>query len=259
MRTGRSRDPVSRRIWDLEAVVFDMDGVVTDTARSHAVSWAEMFNDFLATRPESHGESLQPFTRDDYLTYIDGKPRYDGVRSFLESRGITLPEGSPEDPAEAETVCGLGNRKNEVFLQILRRGGAVPYPSTVQLIERLRKRGIATAVISSSRNAEEVLVSAGVRDLFPVKVDGVDSSELNLAGKPMPDIFLEAARRLGVPARQTAVVEDAVSGVEAGRRGGFGLVIGVDRADHAEALAAGGADVVVADLGELITDDRART
>lgn len=253
-----SHDPVLQRIWDMEAVVFDMDGVVTSTAGSHARSWAQTFNDFLKTRQRASGDDLAPFTNADYLTYVDGKPRYDGVRSFLSSRGITLPEGDPEDPPSEETVCGLGNRKNEVFLQTLRRGGAEPYPSTVRLIKQLRERGIAAAVITSSRNGEEVLRSAGVRDLFTVKVDGIDSSRLGLAGKPEPDIFQEAARRLGVHPGRAAVVEDAVSGVEAGRRGGFALVIGVDRADHADELGAHGADIVVSDLEELLTDATSR-
>ncbi len=247
-----ARDPAEGRLWEMAAVVFDMDGVVTDTARSHARAWAEMFNRFLAGRDSMEDESLLQFTEDDYLRFVDGKPRYDGVRSFLESRGISLPEGHPDDPPTEETVCGLGNRKNRRFLALLGEGGADPYPTTVRLIEQLRGRGIPCAIITSSRNAEEVLGSAGVSDLFEVRVDGADAAELGLAGKPMPDIFVEAARRLGVSPDRCAVVEDAISGVEAGRRGGFGLVIGVDRGDHAEDLVASGADVVVSDLGELI-------
>lgn len=248
-------DEVAQRFWSMDAIVFDMDGVVTSTSRSHAEAWAETFNEFLSSRVHSSEEPQDPFTESDYLTYVDGRPRYDGVRSFLESRGITLPDGNPDDPPNTDTVCGVGNGKNELFLKILREGGAEPYPSTVRLIQQLTIRGIATAVITSSRNGEEVLRSAGVREMFAVKVDGTDCSELGLAGKPMPDIFLEAARRLGVPPQRIAVVEDAVAGVEAGRRGGFGLVIGVDRADHADELSASGADVVVSDLGDLLPDD----
>lgn len=243
-----------RRFWSMSAVVFDMDGVITDTARSHAESWETMFNEYLAARSERMGETLRPFTEDDYLEFVDGKPRFDGVRSFLRSRDIELPEGTPADPPERETVCGLGNRKNALFLETLREGGADAYSSTVQLVEELQRRGVAVAVITSSRNADEVLDSADVADLFSVKVDGNDSAELGLAGKPEPDIFLEAARRLGMSPERTAIVEDATSGVEAGSRGGFGLVVGVDRSGQAEQLAASGADIVVSDLEELLVE-----
>jgi trehalose-phosphatase len=229
-----------------------MDGVITDTARAHATCWARTFDEYLEERTDRNGEPFEPFSEDDYLKYVDGKPRYDGVRSFLESRRIDLPEGRPTDPLDAETVCGIGNRKNAAFLTVLQEEGADAYPTTVRLVESLHERGIATAVITSSNNAEEVLRGAGVRDLFPVKVDGLDSSELGLAGKPMPDIFLEAARRLGVDPGRAAVVEDALSGVAAGRSGGFALVIGVDRAGQAAELEAKGADLVVSDLGELL-------
>ena len=250
MSSDRSRPTL--RIWDLDAVVFDMDGVITDTAHAHATSWARIFDEYLEERSVRFGEPFEPFSEDDYLKYVDGKPRYDGVRSLLESRGIVLPEGALDDSPEIETVCGIGNRKNAHFLRVLKEDGADPYPTTVRLIESLNERGIATAIITSSRNAEEVLGGAGVRHLFPVKVDGVDSAELGLAGKPMPDIFLEAARRLGVDPDRAAVVEDALSGVEAGRRGGFALVIGVDRVGQAAELMAKGADLVVSDLGELL-------
>ncbi|MFP3882998.1 MAG: HAD family hydrolase [Actinomycetota bacterium] len=248
----RSSPADVRRFWSMDAVVFDMDGVITDTARSHAESWETMFNEYLASRSERTGETLQPFTEGDYLEFVDGKPRFDGVRSFLQSRDIELPEGTPDDPPEWETVCGLGNRKNAFFLETLREGGADAYSSTVQLVEELKRRGVAVALITSSRNADEVLEAAGVAGLFAVKVDGNDSAELGLAGKPEPDIFLEAARRLGVSPERAVVVEDATSGVEAGRRGGFGLVVGVDRSGQAEQLAASGADIVVSDLGELM-------
>ena len=246
------RSRLAPRIWDLDAVVFDMDGVITDTARAHATCWARTFDEYLEERTARSGEPFEPFSEDDYLKHVDGKPRYDGVRSFLESRGILLPEGTPNDSIDAMTVCGIGNRKNAAFLRFLQEDGADPYPTSVRLVESLHNRGIATAVITSSRNSEEVLRGAGVRHLFPVKVDGVDSDELGLAGKPMPDIFLEAARRLGVDPGRAAVVEDALSGVEAGRSGGFALVIGVDRAGQAAELEAKGADLVVSDLGELL-------
>ena len=229
-----------------------MDGVITDTARAHATCWARTFDEYLEERTATSGEPFEPFSEEDYLKYVDGKPRYDGVRSFLESRGLALPQGTPNDSLDAETVCGIGNRKNAHFLRFLQEDGADPFPTTVRLVEALHNRGIETAIITSSRNSEDVLRGAGVRHLFPVKVDGVDSDELGLAGKPKPDIFLEAARRLGVDPGRAAVVEDALSGVEAGRRGGFALVIGVDRAGQAAGLKAKGADLVVSDLGELL-------
>lgn len=242
--------------WHMSAVIFDMDGVITDTAGAHAESWAAMFNDYLAARADEHGGSYRRFTEADYLRYVDGKPRYEGVRSFLESRGIDLPEGTPDDDPSAETVCGLGNRKNVRFLEGLQQVGADAYPSTIRVVEELNDGGIAVALITSSRNADEILDSSGVADLFNVKVDGNDSAELGLAGKPEPDIFLEAARRLGVAPERAAVVEDARAGVEAGRRGGFGLVVGVDRVGQAEELAESGADIVVSDMEEFLTVDR---
>ncbi|MPZ89879.1 MAG: trehalose-phosphatase, partial [Nitriliruptorales bacterium] len=186
-----------------------------------------------------------------YREHVDGRPRYDGVRTFLDSRGITLPEGDPEDPPDAETVCGLGNRKNSYFRRSLTEDGVQAYPTSVELIHALRTRGIATAIVSSSQNAGPVLDAAGLSGLFEVRVDGLDAAEQHLPGKPDPALFLEAARRLDVEASRSVVVEDALSGVEAGRRGGFGLVVGVDRVGQADALRASGADVVVTDLGEL--------
>jgi alpha,alpha-trehalase len=232
-------------------VIFDMDGVVTDTATAHARSWKLMFDDFLEKRSQVTGEPFRPFTEQDYLVHVDGKPRDDGVRDFLESRGIDLPEGAPDDPPEAETVCGLGNRKNRSFLAVLGDAGAEPYRTTVDLVEELHRRGVLTAVISSSRNMQAVLEAAGVIDLFPVRVDGVDCARLGLPGKPDPAIFLEAARRMGVDSARAAVIEDALTGVAAGRRGGFGLVVGVDRSDQCDQLETHGADVVVTDLADL--------
>ena len=244
--------PVALPLDRLDAVVFDMDGVITDTASVHAAAWKRLFDDFLADRAADSGEPFVPFDVDaDYRRYIDGKPRYDGVRDFLASRGITLPEGDPSDPPERETVCGLGNRKNGFFLEHLRTKGAEPYPSTVDLVRRLHGLGIGVAVISASQNAQEVLDAAGVGALFDVRVDGAVAEELGLPGKPDPAVFVEAARRLGADPARTAIIEDAIAGVEAGRRGAFALVVGVDRAGHAEALRRAGADVVVSDLGEL--------
>ncbi len=239
----------------LQAVIFDMDGVVTRTARLHAAAWKEMFDAYLKDR---EGEDFHPFDEDrEYRKYVDGKPRYDGVQSFLESRGISLDRGDPGDPPDRETVCGLGNRKNRIFRRMLEERGAETYPGALDFIAALRSRGLKVAVISASRNAEAVLTSAGVLDRFDVKVDGVDSDDLDLAGKPAPDIFEEAARRLGVEPSRAAVVEDAQAGVEAGRRGGFGLVVGVDRSGQAGALREHGAAVVVPALDVFRFEDEA--
>jgi alpha,alpha-trehalase len=236
----------------LDAVVFDMDGVITDTASVHAAAWKRLFDEYLEEHARRSGEPFEPFDSDaDYRRYIDGKPRYDGVRDFLASRGITLPDGDPADPPDRETVCGLGNRKNDLFLAHLRTEGAEPYPSTVELVRRLHDLGVGVAVISASQNAQEVLEAAGVGSLFDVRVDGAVADELGLPGKPDPAVFVEAARRLGSTPDRTAIVEDAIAGVEAGRRGAFALVVGVDRTGDAEALREAGADVVVSDLAEL--------
>ncbi|MGZ8666923.1 MAG: HAD family hydrolase [Solirubrobacterales bacterium] len=250
MAEGRAA-PVEIRRDLLDAVIFDLDGVITDTASVHAAAWKRMFDSFLAGRAGGAGEEHPPFSQDDYLRYVDGKPRYDGVESFLASRGISLPRGEPGDPASAETVCGLGNRKDELFGEVLRRDGVAAFPSSVELLGRLREGGFATAIISASRNCAQVLRAAGASELFDVKVDGVDADALGLRGKPDPAVFLEAAGRLEVEPGRAGVVEDALAGVEAGRSGGFGLVIGVDRAGQAEALLEHGADVVVGDLAEV--------
>lgn len=243
----------------LEAVLFDMDGVVTDTAGAHAVAWKRLFDDFLRRRAEQRGEAFVPFDADvEYRAHVDGRPRYDGVARFLAARGIELPRGDPDDDPAAETVCGLGNRKNGYFLAWLERHRVRTYPSTVALVERLRAAGIGVAVFSASRNCEAVLRNAGVHDLFDVRVDGNDLARLALPGKPDPAMLAEAAARLGAAAARTAVIEDSVAGVKAGADGGFAPVVGVDRGDYARALADNGADIVVADVGELALDDRAR-
>ena len=234
--------------WDqYDAALFDLDGVVTPTAEVHMRAWSAMFNDYLATVP-----GQDPYTDDDYYAYVDGKPRYDGVRSFLQARGISLPEGVPSDPAEAQTVSGLGNRKNDYFNKVLDDDGVKAYPGSVRLLDALRARGTAMAIVSSSRNAPAVLAAAGVTDYFGTVVHGGVAAEKHLAGKPAPDTFLEAARELGADPARAVVLEDAISGVQAGAAGNFGLVVGVDRGAGADALSGAGADVVVADLDELV-------
>jgi len=231
------------------AAIFDLDGVITDTAEAHARAWKEMFDAYLKARAAKHGEAFRPFDiGEDYLRYVDGKPRYDGVRSFLNSRDIQLEEGSPEDPPERETICGLGNRKNALYKEFIAGGGVAPYPEAVAFLHRLKAGGIKTAIVSSSKNCKEVIEAARVDQFFDVRVDGVVSAARGLKGKPAPDIFLEAARELRVAPDRGVVFEDALSGVEAGRRGAFGCVIGVDRSGENPELAAHGADLVVPDL-----------
>jgi alpha,alpha-trehalose phosphorylase len=238
-----------------DAAIFDMDGVVTRTTALHAAAWKELFDDYLRQR-ERRGEPAQPpfDLRADYLSYVDGKPRAEGARSFLSSRGITLPYGEASDPPDRETLCGLGNRKDALFERRLRAEGAGTYDSTVALIEALRAHGMRTALVTSSRHGREVLGSAGVIPLFDVILDGADALTLGLAGKPAPDLFRAAAERLSTVPRRCLVFEDAVAGVQAGRAGGFGLVIGIDRGDNRQALLASGADLVVSDTSELSLD-----
>jgi beta-phosphoglucomutase family hydrolase len=232
---------------DFDAALFDLDGVITPTAQVHMHAWSEMFNAFLSARGVE-----EPYTDDDYFRYVDGKPRYDGVRSFLESRGIELPGGDPSDGPEEQTICGLGNRKNGVFEEVLEREGVEPYPGSRRLVESLADRGIAMAVVSSSRNAPDVLRVADMIDYFPTIVDGKVANDRHLAGKPAPDTFLYAAEQVGAEPSRAVVLEDALSGVAAGRAGNFGLVVGVDRGVGAEALTENGADQVVTDLEELL-------
>ncbi len=238
-----------------EAVIFDLDGVITKTANVHSRAWKKMFDDYLRFREEKKGETFKEFTSEDYLHYVDGKPRYDGVKSFLDSRHIALPFGRPDDDPEQETVCGLGNRKNIAFNEVLKNEGVEAYPSTVKLLEQLKKDGIRIGVASSSKNAEGVLKTAGLMNFIETRVDGVVSAEMGLHGKPAPDIFVTAAKNLEVAPDRSIVVEDATSGVQAGRNGNFGLVLGLAREDNVQALKANGADIVVEDLDEITLDD----
>ena len=244
-------DPISLDKFD--AVLFDLDGVLTATAKLHAAAWKQMFDEFLKQRAAVRNAPFTPFEiATDYKLYVDGKPRYEGVRSFLESRDIQLPYGDPNSPPNQETICGLGNRKNDMINDVLKAQGVEAYEGSVTLVRQLRSRGVKTAVVSSSANCEQVLQAANIADLFDVRVDGGVAAQLKLAGKPAPDTFLAAAKQLGVEAKRAVVVEDAISGVQAGRAGEFGLVVGVDRKGDAEALSQNGADLVVKDLGELV-------
>ncbi len=243
---------MDRRLAGYRAVLFDLDGVLTDTASIHSDCWKQMFDEYLRERADRTGEPFVEFDiAGDYYRYLDGKPRYDGVRSFLASRNIELPDGDPLDPPGTNTVCALGNRKNALINEVLARDGVEPYPGSMRLLDELGAAGVRMAVVSSSKNAPTVLAAAGITERFETVVDGKVAAETGLPGKPAPDTFLDAARRLGVPREEAVVVEDAISGVEAGRNGEFGLVIGVARADNVSALSEAGADLVVTDLGEL--------
>ncbi len=227
--------------------------MLTDTAKLHDEAWKQMFDAYLRERSERDRTPFQPFDkRADYEAFVDGKPRYDGVRSFLASRNMKLPEGESSDAASVESVSGLGNRKNELFLGLLKKRGVEPYPGSLEFVRRARASGLRTAVVSASANCREVLRAAGIEDLFEVRVDGITLGEQHLRGKPAPDSFLAAAAALGVEPAHAAVFEDAPAGVKAGRAGAFGFVIGVDRTGDADALRAEGADIVVHDLGEML-------
>ncbi len=234
---------------DHDAVLFDLDGVLTPTAEVHRRAWAEMFDAFLGSWT-GEGDT-RTWSEQDYYDHVDGKPRYDGVRDFLASRAITLPEGEPSDAPDAVSVCGLGNRKNDAFNAVLERDGVTAYPGSVALLDVLRDLGTPLAVVSSSANAPAVLEAAGLADRFVTVVDGRVATELGLPGKPAPDTFVHAAQECGTTAARSVVVEDAVSGVRAGAAGDFALVIGVDRGAGSEVLTAAGADLVVDDLGDL--------
>jgi beta-phosphoglucomutase family hydrolase len=241
----------------VRACLFDLDGVLTDTASVHRTAWKKMFDAFLRDRAQREGDQFVPFDiDDDYETYVDGKKREDGVRAFLDSRGITLPDGDPDDGPDADTVYGLGNRKNELFQQTVKSDGVTVFEGSRRYLEAVSAAGLAVAVVSSSANTREVLDVTGLAEFVEVRVDGVTMREENIAGKPAPDSFLRAAELLDTPADEAAVFEDAIAGVAAGHAGDFGLVVGVDRVDHAEELRRNGADVVVADLAELLGDAR---
>jgi len=236
----------------VRACLFDLDGVLTQTAKVHAAAWKEMFDGYLRERAARSGKFVPFDPVMDYDDYVDGKPRYDGVRSFLSARGIALPEGEETDPPDAETVAGLGNRKNEIVLRMIRHDGVEAYEGSVRYVRAARAAGLARAVVSSSSNCREVLVAAGIDDLFEQRIDGLVAEREHLKGKPAPDTFVAGARALGVVPKQAAVFEDALAGVAAGRAGLFAYVVGVDRVGQAEALREHGADVVVSDLTELL-------
>ncbi|WBB65299.1 beta-phosphoglucomutase family hydrolase [Micromonospora sp. WMMD812] len=240
------------------ACLFDLDGVLTQTARVHNAAWTETFDAYLKQRAAATGEPYRPFDPGpDYNRYVDGRPRADGVRTFLASRGIVLPEGSPDDPPDAETVNGVGNRKNVLLLERLRTDGVDVYPGSVTYLKAAVAAGLRRAVVTASANGREVVAAGGLQPLIEDRVDGLVARAEGLRGKPHPDTFLAGARRLGVEPAQAAVFEDALSGVQAGRAGGFGYVVGVDRVGQADELRAHGADVVVTDLAELLDEGRA--
>jgi trehalose-phosphatase len=245
----------TRETYTFKAVIFDLDGVITKTALVHAAAWKEAFDEYLRLRAERDKEEFREFTHQgDYLPFVDGKPRYQGVKSFLESRGINIPFGEPSDSADTETVCGIGNKKNQKFKEVLKAKGAEVYSSTIKLIHHLRDKGVKIGVASSSKNCKPILEAVGIEDLFQTRVDGVVSAELGLKGKPQADIFTKAAANLGVEPKEAVVVEDATSGVAAGRNGAFGLVLGIAREDNASELLAYGADLVVKDLEDISAD-----
>jgi beta-phosphoglucomutase family hydrolase len=251
MRQEESERPIIREKYD--ALLFDLDGVLTDTAKLHAACWKKMFDAFLQTHAEEKNIPFHPFDiGEDYRRYVDGKLRYDGVRSFLESRGIHLPYGDPDDPASYESITGLGNLKDRMVEESLRSGGIEAYEGSVSFLRHTRRQGFKTAVVSASKNCRAVLQAAGIVDLFDVRVDGEVAARLNLPGKPAPDMFLEAAKVLGSRPERAVVFEDAISGIQAGRDGGFGLVVGIEHEGNRQALKAQGADIVVSDLSQLI-------
>jgi beta-phosphoglucomutase family hydrolase len=237
---------------EVTACLFDLDGVLTRTAVVHAKAWKETFDSFMKARAEQTGEPFVPFSNGDYDRYVDGRPRLDGTRNFLRSRGIELPEGDRSDPPDAPTINGVSNRKNERVLQLLAEGKIEVYDGSIEYVRQARQKGLRTAVVSSSANTAQVLEAAGIADLFEARIDGLVAIERKLNGKPAPDTFLAGAEELGATPGQAAVFEDALAGVEAGRAGKFAVVVGVDRVGQADALQAHGADVVVQDLSELL-------
>jgi beta-phosphoglucomutase family hydrolase len=251
MRQPKSSGVITRERYD--AVLLDLDGVITDTANIHAACWKQMFDEYLQKRATLRGEAFRPFDLvTDYELFVDGKPRFDGVRDFLTSRGTQLPEGHPDDPPQVETVCGLGNRKNALVNEVIEDMGVEPYEGSVQFIHQLRRHGFKIAVVTSSQNCTAVLKAAKLDGVFDVQVDGNMIQAQQLAGKPAPDTYLLAAKLVGIEPARAVVIEDAISGVQAGAAGNFGLVIGVARKGNAEELKHHGAHLVVNDLGELV-------
>jgi beta-phosphoglucomutase family hydrolase len=256
-RAGSHRPDVVISRQHFDAVLFDLDGVLTSTAEIHASAWKRMFDDYLQARAEQEGEQFRPFdVATDYKLYVDGRPRYEGVQTFLESRGIKLPRGTSAAPAGEETVCGLGNRKDQMVQAAIDAGRVQSFPGSIEFARKILARGIKTAVVTSSRNCDAVLRAAGIDDLFEVRVDGRTIEDEGLRGKPAPDSFLKAAERLAVEPARAVVVEDAIAGVQSGRAGGFGLVIGIDRHGDGDVLRRNGSDVVVNDLAELLPNVR---
>lgn len=250
MNAGQDTITVNTDLYD--AWLFDLDGIITDTASVHANAWKKMFDEYLEEVARREGKPFEPFEiGTDYVSYVDGMPRYNGVDSFLRSRGIVLEWGTPSDPPEKETVCGLGNRKNDMFNEVLKMQGADLFDSSVELVRSLKAKGKRVAIVTSSKNCDTVLGVAGLTDLFEAKVDGNVAAERKLAGKPAPQTYEEAARMLGSTPARSVVFEDAISGVQAGKAGHFGLVVGVARHDDPDTLKENGADIVVRDLAEL--------
>jgi|EP00670_Eutreptiella_braarudii_P000504 beta-phosphoglucomutase family hydrolase len=237
---------------NFDCVVFDLDGVVTQTSKVHTKAWTATFNEYLQKRD---GDGYKPFTEEDYLKFVDGKPRYDGVTDFLKSRDITIEHGDPSDAGDKLTVCGIGNRKNDMFLEVLKAEGVEPYDTTVRLLRELEAAGIPRGVASSSKNCQFVLQTAKIEELMMTRVDGVVSAEIGLKGKPQPDIFVTAAKNLGFTPDRTIVFEDAVSGVQAGKNGNFALVVGLAREDNEKELKENGADIVFPDWGSNTIED----
>ena len=247
------RSPLMALPASIRACLFDLDGVLTKTAVVHAAAWKQMFDEYLRSRARHTGEPFVPFdATSDYQQYVDGRPRADGTRAFLQGRGISLPEGRPDDAQSAETIHGLSNRKSDLVLARIREQGVQTYPGSVRFVRAAKRAGLRRAVVSSSKNTREVLEAARIATLFEVRIDGVTAETSHLTGKPAPDTYLAAARALGVPPEHAAVFEDAIAGVEAGRAGGFGLVVGVDRVGHGDELGNHGADLVVSDLASLL-------
>lgn len=236
-----------------KAVLFDLDGVLTSTEKTHSVCWKKMFDEFLQERSTETGEDFVPFDLGrDYLKYVDGKPRYQGVRDFLTARCINLPEGTPKSPPSEKSIMGLGNKKNKLFNEVVERDGVEVYESSLELVKYLNNKGIKMGVVSSSRNCRQILSASKMDSFFKVVVDGITSAELGLEGKPEPDTFLQASRQLGVNPQHAAVIEDAISGVIAGKNSEFGLVIGIARKGNFNELRENGADIVVSDLAEVV-------